>query len=144
MKYLSFPIKPLHLLAYYVQLSPNHPHPSSIHQSTALASSLLFSDHVLVCVVARIDRLMPKRKFPEFCKGLPKQAGIKIVCACKTVLVATGGGGWLHFGKRETKREGHGLSDWFSPIPGHYFESHLKYGTRCPAVKVTSQKKAVI
>lgn len=35
---------------------------------------------VLGCVVAGIDRLMPKRKFPEFCEGLPKQAGIKIVC----------------------------------------------------------------
>lgn len=50
---------------------------------------------VLACVVARIDRLMPKRKFPEFCEGLPKQAGIKIVyvCVCvwRTVLVAVVG-----------------------------------------------------
>lgn len=33
-----------------------------------------------VCVLVRIERLMPKRKFPEFCEGLLRQAGIKIVC----------------------------------------------------------------
>lgn len=43
--------------------------------------------HVLVCVVAKIDRLMPKRKFPEFCEGLPKPSRIKSVCVCACAVV---------------------------------------------------------
>lgn len=55
------------------------------------------------CVVATIDRLMPKRKFPEFCEGLLQKAGIKTVCLCvwRTVLVSEVGEGWLHFGEKK-------------------------------------------
>lgn len=57
---------------------------------------------VCVCILVGIERLMPKRKFPEFCEGLLRQAGIKIVCVCVwwTVLVAVVGGRMIAFWKR--------------------------------------------
>lgn len=136
-----------------------HHHHSSV---LALTSSLLFSVpylcvsvclsihtvsfwgfvcvHVLVCVVAGIDRLMPKRKFPEFCEGLPKHARIK--CVCVWVKQYSGGGGWLHFGKRETQKGGHGQSVWFSLIPGPCSEPQLKYYT-APAFSLWSKMKGL-
>lgn len=67
--------------------------------SVPVRPSILYVSGVCLCVcflvsiVARIDRLMPKRKFPEFCGGLLKQAGIKTVSVCVVSCAGCIGGG---------------------------------------------------
>ncbi len=72
---------------------------------------------VLACVVARIDRLMPKRKFPEFCEGLRKRAGIKIVCVCGELCWLQWWGRMIAFWKKRD-REGRAWTlSLFQPYP---------------------------